>query len=347
MMCACGIAFVHRRAQPELGIEAEYVAPDLLPEAPQRGEWRDDLGEHRRVRRHALLPSALIRSVIAAVGARAGERARYWRTGVYLFERELGARAVVEQEMADDRAGAIVIRTQEGRADVLLARLDEIVARCEAGLDLQPAEVEGEPPRERDEPQEEQPRLDVEAERPARELWYFSYANASNAAAGGPVDAFCADAARADRKILRDVDELRYGDDIRNFMVNELATGDRVFVWLTDAYLRSPYCMTELFELWRRAEGDANRFYAQVRLVLDVSIRMQSERLDYVKLWQAEKDAVDEIAPVVAQMEGPFAAKRDAIHRFASQTWEILEFIGNHVAYGSFDELREQELGHG
>ena len=347
MMQACGMCFVHREAQPKLGIEAEYVAPDLLPEAPQRGEWRDPLGEHRRVRRHALLPAALVRSVVAAVGAQAGERARYWRTGVYLFERELGARAVVEQEMTDDLAGAIVIRTQDGRADELLARLDEIVARCEAGLDLQPVEVEGELPRARAAPKEEQPPLKVEAERPARELWYFSYAHEPNQRAGRPVDAFCAAAERQGRKIFRDVEELPYGASIQDFMRHELAAGDRVFVWLTDAYLRSPYCMTELFELWRRAEGDAKRFYAQVRLVLDVSIRMQSERLDYVKLWQAEKVAVDEIAPVVAQMEGPFAAKRDAIHRFASQTWEILEFIGNHVAYGSFDELRAKELGHG
>ncbi len=210
-----------------------------------------------------------------------------------------------------------------------------------------PVEVEGEPPRQRAGPKVEQPPLDVEAERPARELWYFSYAREPNERAGRPVDAFCNDAARADRKILRDVEKLRYGESIQDFMRHELAQGDRVFVWLTDAYLRSPYCMVELFELWRRADGDAERFYAQVRLVLDVSIRMQRERLEYVQLWQKEKAAVDEIAPVVAQMEGPFAAKRDAIHRFASQTWEILEFIGNHVAYGSFEELRAKELGHG
>jgi internalin A len=350
MMRACGICFEHRRAQPELGIEAEYVAPDLLPEAPHRGEWRDALGEHRRVRRHALLPAALVRSVIGAVGAQAGERARYWRTGVYLFERELGARAIVEQEMADDRAGAIVIRTQDGRAEELAKRLDQIVARCEARLDLQPVEVEGEPPRERAEPKdEEEPPLDVEAERPARELWYFSYAHASNTAHGGPVDAFCADAARSDRRILRDVDELRYGDSIQDFMRHELAAGDRVFVWLTDDYLRSPYCMVELFELWRRADGDAKRLSDQVRLVLDVPIRHETEKAAFARFWREQKEAIDEAARYVGRMEGAFAARRDAIHGFVSRTWEILDFIGNHKfkVYGGFDDLKRNELGHG
>jgi internalin A len=349
MMRACGICFVHRPAQPELGIEAEYVAPDLLPEAPQRGEWRDDLGEHRRVRRHALLPGALIRSVIAAVGERAGERARYWRTGVYLFERELGARAVVQQEMTDDRAGAIVIRTQDGRAEELLKRLDRIVERCEARLDLRPVEVEGEPPRERAEPKEEAPPLDVKAERPARELWYFSYAHEPNERAGRPVDDFCREAEHRGREIIRDVEKLRYGESIQDFMRHELATGDRVFVWLTDEYLRSPYCMVELHALWWRAGGDARRLQEQVRLVLDVSIRHETEKAAFTHFWREQKKAIDEEAPHVAQMEGAFAARRDAIHRFASQTWQILDFIGNHKfkVYGGFSNLKQNELGHG
>ena len=349
MMQACGMCFVHREAQPKLGIEAEYVAPDLLPEAPQRGEWRDPLGEHRRVRRHALLPAALVRSVVAAVGAQAGERARYWRTGVYLFERELGARGVVEQEMADDRAGAIVIRTQDGRAGELLERLDEIVARCEAGLDLQPVEVEGELPRARAAPKEEQPPLKVEAERPARELWYFSYAHEPNQRAGRPVDAFCAAAERQGRKIFRDVEELPYGASIQDFMRHELAAGDRVFVWLTDAYLRSPYCMVELYELWRRADGDAKRFYGQVRLVLgdDVSIRLPTDKARYADLWQEQKATVDAQALRDEHWDDEIVRERNAVSRFASKTYALLTFIGNHVAYGSFDELRAEELGHG
>jgi internalin A len=230
----------------------------------------------------------------------------------------------------------------------LLARLDRIVARCEAALDLQAAEVEGELPRERAEPKEEAPPLKVEAERPARELWYFSYVHASNEAAGRPVDAFCNDAARADRKIIRDVEKLRYGESIQDFMRHELAAGDRVFVWLTDAYLRSPYCMVELFELWRRADGDAKRFYGQVRLVLgdDVSIRLPTDKARYADLWQEQKATVDAQALRDEHWDDEIVRERNAVSRFASKTYALLTFIGNHVAYGSFDELREQELGH-
>ena len=92
-------------------------------------------------------------------------------------------------------------------------------------------------------------------------------------------------------------------------MRHELAAGDRVFVWLTDAYLRSPYCMVELHELWRRADGDAKRFYDQVRLVLDVSIRHETEKAAIRDLRLGkEKAAIDEAARYVARMEGDFDA---------------------------------------
>jgi internalin A len=99
--------------------------------------------------------------------------------------------------------------------------------------------------------------LEYGVPREAGESRYFSYANDSDYADDVgepqrlPVQWFC-DKVQAKKGITirGDVEELRYGDEIEAFM-RELAAGDRIFVWLTDAYLRSPYCMYELHEIWR------------------------------------------------------------------------------------------------
>ena len=64
-----------------------------------------------------------MRSLISRIGEQAGLAAEYWRDGFYFYDRETGARALVEQRCTKDWAGEIHIQTQRGQAQALLERL--------------------------------------------------------------------------------------------------------------------------------------------------------------------------------------------------------------------------------
>jgi hypothetical protein len=59
--------------------------------------------------------------------------------------------------------------------------------------------------------------------------------------------------------IIRDKNAMRSGDLISGFM-KRIGRADRVIVVLSDKYLRSPYCMTELHIIYRRSNEEKEEF---------------------------------------------------------------------------------------
>ena len=132
-MQQCGICFTYRRGEKD--VEAEYIAPDLLParddpaiQEQLRQKW-DDRCDAEATLTYDLLPPGLMRSLISRIGEQAGLAAEYWRDGFYFYDRETGARALVEQRYTKDWAGEIHIQTQRGQAQALLERLLEVHRR--------------------------------------------------------------------------------------------------------------------------------------------------------------------------------------------------------------------------
>ena len=66
-------------------------------------------------------------------------------------------------------------------------------------------------------------------------------------------------------KIIRDKTAMRYGDRISKFM-SRIAHGDRIFIVLSDKYLKSAYCMHELFDVWRNCREDDAEFIERTRV---------------------------------------------------------------------------------
>jgi hypothetical protein len=100
--------------------------------------------------------------------------------------------------------------------------------------------------------------------------WYVSYAWGDDRTPEGRVreeivDRLCEAAKAQDHTILRDKDTLSLGGTISAFM-RRIGTGDRVFVILSDKYLRSPHCMFELSELWRTSRQEGKAFLERVRI---------------------------------------------------------------------------------
>lgn len=108
---------------------------------------------------------------------------------------------------------------------------------------------------------------------------YVSYAWADE---GDPdretqVDALVKQARKKGIDIVRDKDVLKIGDRISNFM-RKIGDGDRVFVFLSNKYLTSPFCMNELFLMWRNSREQPSDFLGRVRLFKLDDVRFDKSR---------------------------------------------------------------------
>ena len=72
--------------------------------------------------------------------------------------------------------------------------------------------------------------------------------------------------------------------------MREIGLGDRVFVFLSDKYLRSAFCMKELFEIWWNSRQNESDFVKRVRLITldDAKIWDIDGRLEYASYWDGE-----------------------------------------------------------
>ncbi len=295
-MQQCGICFTYRRGYGD--IEAEYIAPDLLPRTRDdpaiaeqlRQKW-DDGCDAEATLKYELLPPGLMRSLISKVGELAGLAAEYWRDGFYFYDRDTGARALVEQRYTKGWAGEIHIQTQRGQAQALLERLLKFVDDRHVAIGARPlgrtiAAHEAMP-----DVREGTPAIKPGPEPSAKPEYFVSYAWGDSTPEGrkreADVDRFCAEAEKKGVKIIRDKTAMRYGDSISKF-INRLAQGDRIFVFLSAKYLRSAFCMNELHQIWRNCGEDGAKFMDRTRIYFlpCAKIKTPEQRAEHGKYWR-------------------------------------------------------------
>jgi hypothetical protein len=95
-------------------------------------------------------------------------------------------------------------------------------------------------------------------------------------------------------QVVRDKTAMRYGDLISAFM-DTIGQAHLVIVILSDKYLRSSYCMTELYAIYQRSLGEKEDFLRRIiPLVLDdARIRTWRDRVVYAKHWETEFKAME------------------------------------------------------
>jgi len=313
MMQSCGICFVHRRGTYPDDEDAEYIAPDLLPDRADVEEqlvekWDDNQPSESAEFDFALLHAGIVRSVISRIGREAGANALYWQGGVCVYERTTRSHALVDQQMMDDWRGSIRLRTQGGQAAVLLDRLIPWIEEETARSGARPVAVRRSSPGRCDVPLSvSTPHATTETEKPpivfdqpaaTQPEWFVSYAwgdaTPEGRAREAIVDAVCAEAEQRGTRIQRDKTTLRIGDRISTFM-RRIGRGDRIFVVLNEKYLRSPWCMFELFEIWRNSRGEEDAFLHRIRVyTLDgARIGTLKDRMSHAIHWKKEFDAID------------------------------------------------------
>ena len=145
-MQQCGICFTIQEEDHEKRVEAEYIAPDLLParsdnETEKRLKlvWDEASPDAGAVLTFALLPPGLMRALIARIGSDAGLAAEYWRDGVCFYDEDTASRALIEQRWTDGWAGEVHIATKRGQAGVLLQRLIGLVEDDRISLGARPS----------------------------------------------------------------------------------------------------------------------------------------------------------------------------------------------------------------
>jgi internalin A len=366
MMRSCGICFVHRPAQLEKDIEAEYIAPDLLPEKSEIAhelaqKWDAELPGATAEFAYALLPPGLMRALISRLGGAAGLDADYWRDGVYVYEAGTGSRAIVEQTVAEGWQGRIRFAAQRGQAAVLAERLITMLRQEEQRmgitstvLSLTPA---GQPgagalfnrpkPEVADLIPPAGPAPLAFAQEPAsRPEWCVSYAWGDETAEGREreaiVDRLCAAAAARGVAITRDKTTLGLGERISKFM-RRVGRGNRVFIVLSEKYLRSPYCMFELCEVWRNCREDDTEFLEHVRVYVVPGTRIWTahDRAQHAVYWKRE---YERLAAVVAEHGDEILGEKDAheyrlMKKFARQIGDILATVADILLPKDFAQL--------
>ncbi|MEL6316714.1 MAG: COR domain-containing protein, partial [Pseudomonadota bacterium] len=277
MMRACALCFTLRKGEPG-GLEALYCAPELLPElgvltAHRALHWDAAAGAaHQTSYAFSLTPEPLLRGLMAEIGEAGGQNGDYWRGGLRFTDADTGARAWIETQPAEAAdappwAGRLVIMTQSGRADALMARLREMVDRSldrlgvaadavdpppERGAAEGPAEARAAPPR---------PTAEPRAAGAPREV-YISYAHGDDDSAGG----------RARKQALKrtvahlkeglgltpiwDEIALANGASITQFRERYADAAGVVAILSRKYLLESDHCMPELIAHWRGAGSD-------------------------------------------------------------------------------------------
>jgi internalin A len=177
--------------------------------------------------------------------------------------------------------------------------------------------------------------------------WYVSYAWGEDSTAEGRarenvVDKLCAAVEARGRKILRDKNVLGLGQSISAFM-QDIGAGDRIFVILSDKYLRSPYCMFELSEIWRTSKQEGSAFLERVRVyaLRDAKVSKPSDWVDWAIYWKKEHDALNKRAQQYgAAILGQHGHdKLMQMQRFFTQVADILGTLADIVQPRSLEEL--------
>jgi internalin A len=188
--------------------------------------------------------------------------------------------------------------------------------------------------------------LDEAPSRPPGKRYYVSYAWNDQMPDGKEreaiVDQLCAAAEARGTPIRRDKNVLRLRDSISTFM-NEIAAGDRVFTILSDKYLKSPFCMYELFSVWYQSRRSEALFLDRIRVYAlpDAKIWKLTDRLDYAEYWKNQYAEVDEKVRKLGQaaLAGRDLERFKLMGEFALRVGDLLAAIADHLQPRSFDDL--------
>ncbi|RYD29545.1 MAG: TIR domain-containing protein, partial [Verrucomicrobiaceae bacterium] len=355
IMLSCGICFIHRKGHAELGIETEYIAPDLLPDRAAvahelAARWEDERPFDEAAVELPFPHPGVMRALLSRIGNLAGMAPVYWRDGVCLHERTHRSHALIEQRL-EEKPPVVVIRTCEGESLSLLRELAQWVreaAECsglrEVHLRLpESTDAMGRTAMNPGIPGRQPSASLIFDAMPPSEIITYAVSYALRDQSKETVERLCRKAEARGIRIMRDVTDVGLGEKLSKFMTS-LAGQDRVFVILSDAYLRSENCMFELSEIWRLCQQDDSRFHERVRVfrLPDARIYDFPYQLEITEYWERRQQEVRE---QVAALAGKGTLSEAMLRRFknlkafAERAGEIVPGIADRLLTEDFEEF--------
>jgi internalin A len=380
LMRTCGIVFPYRQADADLGLEAEYVAPDLLPprSSPQvirqlRGRWQGSDPSLTLTYTFSFLHGGLVRALLCDLGNHAGDAGVYWRYGAWVYDARQGCIALLEQQMENDRAGSITIRFQGDGSTELADWFQQRLAERNRQFgypDLQP--ISSGPLASQALAGEKRLRLDrsdggeasatpppelvpapVEAfHKPSREV-FISYAWGDDSPEGkerqqivdGLVEALRKNPEPIEVRIDREV--MRPGELISAFM-DRLAAADRVIVVISAKYLRSEYCMYELFKLYQNCCKKAEDFQRRIIPIIlpDAGLSgSTAARLKPAEEWDKQRKELKATFAKNPDILGEKGYKKyRLICEFSRNTFDMLDYLLDQLQPRDYDRQMEESF---
>jgi internalin A len=160
----------------------------------------------------------------------------------------------------------------------------------------------------------------------------------------GVVDRLCSEAEARGKRIIRDKTAMKIGDRISTFMdrIGKGVVNGRVCIVLSDKYLKSPYCMHELFDVWRNCREDGGTFIDRTRVSVlpSANIATPVGRAQYVIHWRSKFKEIDDLV----RQHGQFVlsdkdnAEFRLMSRFVSETANVLQLVQDTLRPRSFDD---------
>lgn len=134
---------------------------------------------------------------------------------------------------------------------------------------------------------------------------------------------------------------LHLGDRLSEFM-RRLGNSDRIYIFPSDAYLKSPNCMYELLLIWQNSGDDPEQFRHRTRVYTLPGTDSSSidNRLRYARYWREQRNNLQELIRDNVDVLGPTDLKQwQRIQQFALHVNEMLAQIQDVLQAGDLDEL--------
>jgi internalin A len=156
------------------------------------------------------------------------------------------------------------------------------------------------------------------------------------------VDRLCETLAKDGWNIIRDKNAMRSGDLISGFM-NRIGFADHVIVVLSDKYLRSPYCMAELYGIYQRSVGEKEDFLHRIipLPLADARIGTWRDRLLYTKYWRAEFEEMELNFKDLGEVDFRLYKSMQEWHNRIS---DMLAYLNDVLAPHGFDDIVKDDF---
>ena len=142
--------------------------------------------------------------------------------------------------------------------------------------------------------------------------------------------------------ILRDSNVLRSGELISGF-TKRIGLADCVIVVLSDKYLRSPYCMTELHSIYQRSVGEKADFLRRIisLTLTDAQIGTWRDRAEQAKHWRKEFAQMKKHLSYLGTAD--FALYK-SMHDWHNHVGDTLAYMNDILHLHGFDDIVKDDF---